>query len=324
MNFRWVGRGGLVSGNYCSLQGGVKQAGNIATALWSFMIAMHLFNLLFLRVGSTRLGIFLTLFIGYAMVVIFVLVGPSVIETAERGTYFGISGAWCWITTRYRLEQIFLEYFLEFCSAGLGFLLYIAVLLRVRGNIIYSQGKFRVRTVPSGQGWQLAIGRDFLSSAMFAIAKNMVLYSAILLPISIGRLMKFAGHHIPFWVEIFADCLFNLTGTLTWPRVLLFDRALMTCSCLNVVLLVYTDRLFAQAGSVEFRNQRPISIDLENLAKTGGVTPFTLARSDTAAKYREERVARLNLHQNGSRSSGSRTGTTETTDSGYESACGHR
>ena len=93
---------------------------------------------------------------------------------------------------------------------------------------------------------------------------------------------------------------------------------------MNVVLLVYTDRLFAQAGSVEFRNQRPISIDLENLAKTGGVTPFTLARSDTAAKYREERVARLNLHLNSSGSSGSRTGTTETTDSGYESACGHR
>ncbi|KAL1694794.1 hypothetical protein GGG16DRAFT_122146 [Schizophyllum commune] len=303
MNFRWVGRGGLISGNYCSLQVLIMYS---LTSTRSFMIAMHLFNLLFLRVGSTRLGLFLTLFIGWAVVVIFVLVGPSVIETAEQGPYFGISGAWCWITTRYRLEQIFLEYFLEFCSAGLGFILYIAVLLRVRGNIIYSQGKFRVRTVPSGQGWQLAIGRDFLGSAMFAIARNMVLYSAILLPISIGRLMKFAGHHVPFWVEIFADCLFNLTG------------------CLNVVLLVYMDRLFAQAGSVEFRNQRPISIDLENLAKSGGVTPFTLARSDTAAKYREERVARLNLHLNSSGSSGSRTGTTETTDSGYESACGHR
>ena len=58
------------------------------------MIAMHLFNLLFLRVGSTRLGLLLTLFIGWAMVVIFVLVGPSVIETAARGPYFGISGAW--------------------------------------------------------------------------------------------------------------------------------------------------------------------------------------------------------------------------------------
>ena len=59
------------------------------------MIAMHLFNLLFLRVGSTRLGLLLTLFIGWAVVVIFVLVGPSVIETADRGPYFGISGAWC-------------------------------------------------------------------------------------------------------------------------------------------------------------------------------------------------------------------------------------
>ena len=58
------------------------------------MIAMHLFNLLFLRVGSTRLGLFLTLFIGWVVVVIFVLVGPSVIERAERGPYFGVSGAW--------------------------------------------------------------------------------------------------------------------------------------------------------------------------------------------------------------------------------------
>ncbi|KAL1738263.1 hypothetical protein HDZ31DRAFT_70195 [Schizophyllum fasciatum] len=174
MNLRWVGRGGLIYGSYCSMQGGVKQAGNIATALWSFMIAMHLFNLLFLRVGSTRLGLFLTLSIGWLVVVIFVILGPAAIETAEKGPYFGISGAWCWITAQYRLEQIMMEYFFEFVSAAMGFLLYIAVLLRVRGNIIHSHGKFRVRTVPSGQGWQLAIGRDFLSSAMFAIAKNMV------------------------------------------------------------------------------------------------------------------------------------------------------
>jgi hypothetical protein len=75
------------------------------------MIALHLFNLLFLRWESTLTGMVATLIGGWSVVGVVVFVGPEVIQTAERGPYFGISGAWCWITDNYPKEQFFLEYF---------------------------------------------------------------------------------------------------------------------------------------------------------------------------------------------------------------------
>lgn len=58
------------------------------------MIAVHLFNLLFLRYRSTRVGLLATLFFGWASVVTIVVIGPTAIQTPEKGSYFGISGYW--------------------------------------------------------------------------------------------------------------------------------------------------------------------------------------------------------------------------------------
>ncbi|KAJ7842399.1 hypothetical protein B0H13DRAFT_2365236 [Mycena leptocephala] len=54
MNFKWAADREVTSGVFCSAQGGIKQAGNVATALWSLVLALHLFNLLFLRLKSTK------------------------------------------------------------------------------------------------------------------------------------------------------------------------------------------------------------------------------------------------------------------------------
>jgi len=104
----------------------------------------------------------------------------------------------CWITSGYPKEQVYLEYFFvravpawilcnsahsfvshsfqEFFSAGLSFILYSIVILRVRGNIIQSDGNWCLRVVPRGQSWQLSFGRDLIDSAMLKVAQNMVWY----------------------------------------------------------------------------------------------------------------------------------------------------
>jgi len=58
------------------------------------MIALHLFNLLFLRFPTTGLGLAATLSFGWAFVATIVILGPAVIQTPEKGFYFGISGNW--------------------------------------------------------------------------------------------------------------------------------------------------------------------------------------------------------------------------------------
>jgi hypothetical protein len=85
-------------------------------ALWSFMIALHLFNLLFLRWKSTLVALVVTLVSGWTVVAVIIFVGPGVIQTTEKGPYFGVSGSWCWITDNYPHEQVFLEYFFVSCT----------------------------------------------------------------------------------------------------------------------------------------------------------------------------------------------------------------
>ncbi|KAJ4469961.1 hypothetical protein C8J55DRAFT_460013 [Lentinula edodes] len=141
MSFDWIAHGGVQVGGVCTAQGALKQAGNLATALWSFIIALHLFNILFLRSPASMRWFWLATILGWGVVAGIVVIGPMVIQqTKQRGRYFGIPGsgnrAECWITDGYKDEQVFLEYFLELLSAALSCILFTFVLLRVRGNLI--------------------------------------------------------------------------------------------------------------------------------------------------------------------------------------------
>ncbi|THU87007.1 hypothetical protein K435DRAFT_356926 [Dendrothele bispora CBS 962.96] len=278
MSLEWVMRNEVVSGMFCTYQGAIKQVGNVSTALWSFMISIHLFNLLFLRRSLTMIGFWLTIVLGWISVVVIVLIGPAAIEKKEEGRYFGISGPWCWITSGYPKEQIFLEYFFEFLSASLSFILYTFVLLRVRGNLIRVEGKWNLRFVPNGENWQLSLGRDLIDSTMLKVAQRMVwypvAYSVILIPITITRLSEFSGDSVPFGAVIFADVVFNLTGFV------------------NVVLLLTTRRLFPDMETVpDFGTQRS-KLGMSVLFQRNGVTPFTLERSEVAESYERDRSDR--------------------------------
>jgi hypothetical protein len=54
----------------------------------------------------------------------------------------------------------------------------MAVLLRVRGNLTKSNGKWRLRWVPSEDAWQLAVSRDLIDSLMQKVA----LFSVLCVP----------------------------------------------------------------------------------------------------------------------------------------------
>lgn len=91
--------------------GGIKQAGSIAAAFWSFAISLHLFNLLFRRYETPKLMSWTVVAFGWSFVLTLVFLGPVAMETPERGRFFGISGAWCWITHQYHAQQIMMQYF---------------------------------------------------------------------------------------------------------------------------------------------------------------------------------------------------------------------
>jgi len=268
LNFAWVSQEGVVSGGFCSIQGGTKQFGNVATSFWACMLSIHIFNLLFLRMGVTRYAFWGTMICGWGLVLTVVLLGPLAVQRPEIGPYFGPSGPWCWITDSYPMEQIFLEYFLEYVAAGVSFLLYLAVLLRVRGNMIYTGGTWRFRNVPDGEAWKPAFSRDLLDTAMLSMSKLMVwypiVYTALLIPITITRLASFAGDNVPFGATVIADIIYNLTGLF------------------NVIIFIMLDRMFPELqGLPLFYSKRPPVLAL----KSGGIDP-TGSGNLTAQEYR--------------------------------------
>jgi len=261
MNAKWVIDREVESGPFCTLQGATKQAGNVGMALWSFVLAGHLFNLLFLRWKTTFRGLLLTLVGGWFSVALIVAIGPLAIQKNNLGPYFGPSGYWCWITASYPREQTFLEYFFEFVSAGVSFVLYTIILLRVRGNIIRSGGHYKLRLVPRGESWQLAIHRDIIDTSTLQVTARMVwypvAYTILLLPVSLARLIEFGGRAVPFWAVMLADFIFNLQGLV------------------NVILLLSTRHLIPDTAALpSFSTQRK-TIDFTS-SEAVGITPYVL------------------------------------------------
>jgi len=260
---RWLVEGSVEAGYYCSLQGALKNAGNVAMAVWSFVMAAHVFSILFLRRGTRYVTCVIVLVVGWLFVALIVSIGPLAIQKQGKGSYFGPSGYWCWITDDYPTEQLFLEYFIEFVSAGLSFFLYTAILLRVRGNLIVIDGKWCLRFVPRGERWQLAISRDVTDSSMMQVAARMVwhplAYSILLLPVTIARFTAFGGHNVPFWATIVSDFIFNLQGIV------------------NVILLASTRHFIPDTTLLPiFTPRREINL---STSEAYGITPFVLAEA---------------------------------------------
>jgi len=285
MSLKWVIGKQVTLGAFCTAQGALKQAGNLATAVWTFILALHLFNLLFLRSSPSKVAFWITFAAGWSIVLVVVVIGPAVIHTRERGPYFGIAGPWCWINNQYPEEQIFLQYFFEFLAAGLSIILYLIIILRVRGNLVYTNEKWRLQYLRAWDGWRLAIGRDIIDTAMLRFAQSMVWFpvsfTILLLPVAIARITSFAGPKVPFGVIIFTDSLFNLIGLL------------------NVLLLLSTRRFYPDMDLPEFNTPRNTAHQFF-LMESGGVSPFTLNRSVSAESYRRQREAVLALRRGSS------------------------
>ncbi|KAI0053197.1 hypothetical protein FA95DRAFT_1568838 [Auriscalpium vulgare] len=261
-NTQWVINGGLRPGAACSAQGGIKQAGNVGSAFWSFMLSAHAFSLLFLRNKTTKRGKWLVMVLGWTLILFVVVIGPLAIQNKENGPYFGPSGYWCWITDAYPAAQTFLEYFFEWMSALFSFLLYTVILLRVRGNLVRkSSGRWSLLWVPRSESWQLSMTRDYLDSSMVRVVTVIVwfpvAYTLLIAPITIARFASYAGAHIPQGFIFFADIIYGLGGFT------------------NLLLLLATRRLLPDLNTLpDFTTPRPRHD--KDAPAPASITPFVL------------------------------------------------
>lgn len=220
LNTRWIAQGGLEIGSYCNAQAVIKQTGNVGTALWSFVIAVHTFNVLFLRWHIANYVCYGTLVGVWAFLGFIVILGPAVVESPARGPFYGISGYWCWITQSYPVERYALEYLFMFSSAGLSFILYFLVFLRLRGNVSVEGWHIRFHRAHNGS-WQDNSNNGLFHDGrrdphLMQVARQMlwypIAYSILVIPIAAARFSAFSGKDVPFAVTILTSSIFMLSG----------------------------------------------------------------------------------------------------------------
>ncbi|KAJ3863450.1 hypothetical protein EV359DRAFT_64789 [Lentinula novae-zelandiae] len=236
MSFDWIAHGGVQVGGVCTAQGALKQAGNLATALWSFIIALHLFNILFLRSPASMRWFWVATISGWGVVAGIVAIGPMVIQqTKQRGRYFGITGLGIGWSVGLRMG-------IEMNRGNL-------ILVNVHDDhtpsssaksldddhkvsdpdndsdndnttkSIKSTCKWRFQHVPSSDSWQLVFSRDLIDTAMLRFAGRMVWfpisYILLLLPSGIAGLSAARGHPVSPGAEVFVGVTYNLIGLTT-------------------------------------------------------------------------------------------------------------
>ncbi|KII92027.1 hypothetical protein PLICRDRAFT_172183 [Plicaturopsis crispa FD-325 SS-3] len=277
MNAKWYEAMAVTADDFCTAQGAIKQAADVSTALWTFVLAVHTFCVLFLGMKLKRYVLFATLISGWSAVLAIVIAGPAALNTAERGPFFGVSGYWCWISAEYDTPRITLDYMIMFFSAVASFVLYSLVFLKLRGNIVTNgwNVRFRAITTKNTASWR---GRQIGDNQTLVIARQMLLYpmayTIIILPIAAARFSMFAGHDVSFVVTIFCDTVFLLSGTV------------------NVILFVTTRRILPPRSVLgKWSISKPALLESSTAADPDAYYRSAMPQDNSANSYYTASVA---------------------------------
>ncbi|KAI0367027.1 hypothetical protein BV20DRAFT_1001359 [Pilatotrama ljubarskyi] len=242
MNIRWYYQMAVTYEPYCTVQGVLKHLSDVGSAYWSLIIAMNTFWILFLRWRLRPYVLIGALVIGWAGIGAIVSAGPTAVQTAGKGPFYGISGYWCWIQGEYPSERITLDYMIMFMSAFLSLVMYVLIFLRLRGNIVLHGWRVSFRFRPKAS----EPAPTSVDTHVINVAKKMLLYpvayTILLVPIAICRFTEATGHEVPFAMTIVSYVLplSVLSQSLT---SMTSDSIFLLSGFVNVVLFLTTRRV---------------------------------------------------------------------------------
>jgi len=286
INAAWVRHQMVELGTLCMAQGAVKQTSDVGTAIWTLIIAIHTFCILFLEWKIRTYALWATLVFGWSTIFALVMIGPATLNTEQRGSFFGVSGYWCWISEEYEAERVTLDYMIMWSSAFFSFILYTLVFLRLRGNIVVSGWRVRFRRRQSSG---LATFRSQSSDKLLGIARQMLLYpiayTVLILPIAAARFTSWSGREVPFEATIFCDTIFLLMGAV---NVVLFTttRRVLPPQTVLPNLALFRSRSTVSTKSTSSVGSSMGSVDL-------AVDPFYASPPMSVQAFSEEKSSDL-------------------------------
>jgi hypothetical protein len=265
MSIAWTDNMGVTDNALCIAQAAIKQAGDLGTAIWTLVIAIHTFFLLFYHAHIPNWVCYVTLVCGWCLYGFVLSIGPGLVATKEKGPFYGISGLWCWMTEGYLTEKYTLQFGWMFFSAGVSLVLYTLVFLRIRGNIVVNGWRFYFRRRVVVQGYSSrqfnAVTDPSQNTHVMKVARQMmwypIVYTILIVPIASARFAAFAGKSVPYEVTIFADTILMLSG---FVDAVLFTTTRRVVPTRAIFPKFIRDRFGITTGSGMNTQQRTISI----------------------------------------------------------------
>jgi hypothetical protein len=209
-NIKWLTDGAVTEGSLCTAQSVLKQIGIVGVALTSSAIAFHTFSILVLRrKGPAQLPKYIVVGI---WTLVALIIGSG--NAAHRNeVYYGPTQFWCWITDKFKAEQIVTEYlwvWISGCSMIILYGIMFAVIRRwfnsTKGTHWYNQPYKGASDVESDDDKKIR-----------AVANSMLYFPAIYIvcvfPNTLARWLYFSDPSPPpYLFTLFANTIYDLSG----------------------------------------------------------------------------------------------------------------
>lgn len=223
----------------CFIQGWFLNLGDVASGFFVLAIAVH-----------TWLGVIK----GYKLPYIWFVIGilgiwfVSIVLTAigpamYQDRFFARAGGWCWISTEYQSERLWLHYFWIFIVEFGTIAIYGHVFVHLRG---------RIRSIMNNDTSKLTRATKFM--VMYPIA-----YLALTFPIAVGRMIAMSGKKLP-------DTFFVVAGAL-----------LTSCGWIDALLYTLTRRVLVNGDLSTGHYNRTVNATLTNAARPGDAHNYGLS-----------------------------------------------
>ncbi|KAI6031655.1 hypothetical protein BKA83DRAFT_4203495 [Pisolithus microcarpus] len=221
LNIKWIVEESVYSGPFCTTQGFFLHVGDVAVALSTMAIALHMLQVLVLGWRSPPKFALRILAIIWLSISTLVVV-PNVVQH----NIYGPTGYWCWIN-RTTIEQIGLDYIWMWMAAVLNIISYLLLVLVVKRVVLLDGYRFRWRGEQDEIVTPYGCGRSVEDIKAIRMLFYPLVYIIVVLPISAARFSQFRGGHVPFAVTTFTDTLFALSGLFDMILYALTRPALM-------------------------------------------------------------------------------------------------
>jgi hypothetical protein len=245
MSFHWLRINKILAPTVpCFIQAWFLQIGDVSSGFFVLAIAVH-----------TWLGVvkgykvpykwFIASILGlWAFALLLTVLGPAMYQNR----FFGRAGGWCWISSNYQNERLWLHYLWIFIIEFGTIAIYGHVFVHLRG---------RIRGIINNDTTKLTRATKFM--VMYP-----AVYVVLTLPIAVGRMVAMTGTQMP-------DVFFVIAGSL-----------LTSCGWIDALLYALTRRILVshEVSTGHYNRTAITTVNTANATRPGDIENYGLMSMD--------------------------------------------